>query len=376
MSETRSKDERETQHRYGKVKPTRHACTWSWDVSFIHETGWGLPYGYGTANQEPCPSPPAPAVKFCVRNGSPARRTSPARTEGAPEGLARHTRLPEIGFFTFNSLASQPRDRTSHRANCRGQQPIRRRPVLSREPGNPLARDYTLCFFSPHPPGSAGPAMESPDFAAGMRSQGLNGSGPAKRKRSVLDSSPASLIDPDHDHDLDLDLDLDDRADASPDAKSRRLPGVKRACNECRQQKVSQSVKPHVDSSIGPSPLPSLSYPSRLRTSPPLPSGLRPPRLAVCVAFGPVLLVLLFVDVSVIVIVAVAIVASVVLLLLPSSLCFSANISCRCPATMRCRPGTLPELLPVQPAQTRLQDRVQLQAHRQAFQARRDGEGD
>ncbi len=81
--------------------------------------------------------------------------------------------------------------------------------------------------------------MESPEFAAGMRSQGLNGNGPTKRKRSALDSSPASLIDPDHDHDLDLDVDLDERADdASPDAKSRRLPGVKRACNECRQQKV------------------------------------------------------------------------------------------------------------------------------------------
>lgn len=80
--------------------------------------------------------------------------------------------------------------------------------------------------------------MESPEFAAGMRSQGLNGTGPAKRKRSTLDSSPASLLD--HDHDHDLELDLDERADASPDAKNRRLPGVKRACNECRQQKVGR----------------------------------------------------------------------------------------------------------------------------------------
>ncbi|KAK4157773.1 hypothetical protein C8A00DRAFT_29310 [Chaetomidium leptoderma] len=69
--------------------------------------------------------------------------------------------------------------------------------------------------------------MESPEFGAGMRSQGLNGSGPTKRKRSTIDSSPTSLIDHDHDHDHDLDLDLDDRADASPDTKSRRLPGVK-----------------------------------------------------------------------------------------------------------------------------------------------------
>jgi hypothetical protein len=78
--------------------------------------------------------------------------------------------------------------------------------------------------------------MESPEFAAGMRSQGLNG-GPAKRKRSTIDSSPASLLD--HDHDHDHEYDLDERADASPDAKNRRLPGVKRACNECRQQKVT-----------------------------------------------------------------------------------------------------------------------------------------
>ena len=158
--------------------------------------------------------------------------------------------------------------------------------------------------------------MDSPDFAAGMRSQGLNGNGPTKRKRSVLDSSPASLIDHDHDRDLDLDLDLDEGGDASPDAKSRRLPGVKRACNECRQQKVSQSVKPHVDSSIGPSPLPPLS---RTRPGseprPHLRSGLRRPTPAVCVAFRPVLLVLLFVAVAVIVIVAVAIVVAVVIAL-------------------------------------------------------------
>lgn len=84
--------------------------------------------------------------------------------------------------------------------------------------------------------------MESPEFAAGMRGQGLNnGSGPSKRKRSTIDSSPASLLDPDHEHDHDQDLDHDDRADGSPDTKNRRLPGVKRACNECRQQKVWKS---------------------------------------------------------------------------------------------------------------------------------------
>jgi len=83
--------------------------------------------------------------------------------------------------------------------------------------------------------------MASPEFAAGMRSHGANGVGPHKRKRSTIDSSPASLLDPDHDNDNDHEHDDDhpERNDgASPEAKGRRLPGVKRACNECRQQKV------------------------------------------------------------------------------------------------------------------------------------------
>ena len=70
--------------------------------------------------------------------------------------------------------------------------------------------------------------MESPEFPANMRAYGANG-GP-KRKRSIMDSSPGSAPDHDQDH--------DDHDDASPEAKGRRLPGVKRACNECRQQKV------------------------------------------------------------------------------------------------------------------------------------------
>ncbi|KAK4229688.1 hypothetical protein QBC38DRAFT_385603 [Podospora fimiseda] len=89
--------------------------------------------------------------------------------------------------------------------------------------------------------------MASPEFAAGMRSHGANGAGPHKRKRSIVDSSPASLLDPDHDQDHDND-DHDDHQDrggpdeASPEAKGRRLPGVKRACNECRQQKLRCDV--------------------------------------------------------------------------------------------------------------------------------------
>ncbi|KAL2165412.1 hypothetical protein VTH06DRAFT_710 [Thermothelomyces fergusii] len=84
--------------------------------------------------------------------------------------------------------------------------------------------------------------MESPEFAAGMRGQGTNGtaSSTAKRKRSTVDSSPASLGD--HDHDQEQEQDHDERADASPETKSRRLPGVKRACNECRQQKLRCDV--------------------------------------------------------------------------------------------------------------------------------------
>ncbi|KAK0747913.1 hypothetical protein B0T21DRAFT_355402 [Apiosordaria backusii] len=83
--------------------------------------------------------------------------------------------------------------------------------------------------------------MESPEFAAGMRSHGVNGAGPHKRKRSTIDSSPASLLDHDHD-DQDDEHHAAERGDASPEAKGRRLPGVKRACNECRQQKLRCDV--------------------------------------------------------------------------------------------------------------------------------------
>ncbi|KAK4444104.1 hypothetical protein QBC34DRAFT_309788 [Podospora aff. communis PSN243] len=69
-----------------------------------------------------------------------------------------------------------------------------------------------------------------------MRPYGANG-GP-KRKRSIMDSSPGSILDHDHDHEHDH----DDHDDNSPEAKGRRLPGVKRACNECRQQKLRCDV--------------------------------------------------------------------------------------------------------------------------------------
>jgi hypothetical protein len=58
-----------------------------------------------------------------------------------------------------------------------------------------------------------------------------------KRKRSngmgTLESSPGSINDDDHgDH--------NDQGDHD----KKRQPGVKRACNECRQQKVSQPLRP------------------------------------------------------------------------------------------------------------------------------------
>ena len=53
-----------------------------------------------------------------------------------------------------------------------------------------------------------------------------NGLGAVKRKRSVagFESSPGSVEVPENEEDAE---------------ERRRQPGVKRACNECRQQKVS-----------------------------------------------------------------------------------------------------------------------------------------
>ncbi|KAL2258496.1 hypothetical protein VTK26DRAFT_8171 [Humicola hyalothermophila] len=83
--------------------------------------------------------------------------------------------------------------------------------------------------------------MESPEFAASVRSHGANGAGPNKRKRSTMDSSPASLVD--QDQEVEQDAEHEERPEgASPETKSRRLPGVKRACNECRQQKLRCDV--------------------------------------------------------------------------------------------------------------------------------------
>lgn len=49
-----------------------------------------------------------------------------------------------------------------------------------------------------------------------------------------LESSPGSINDDDH----------GDHHDHGGDHDKKRQPGVKRACNECRQQKVSQPLSP------------------------------------------------------------------------------------------------------------------------------------
>lgn len=73
----------------------------------------------------------------------------------------------------------------------------------------------------------AGGAATNPTSSVGARTNILNG--PLKRRRSettgVLDSSPSSIIDDEHSH--------------HHEHERKRQPGVKRACNECRQQKVS-----------------------------------------------------------------------------------------------------------------------------------------
>jgi hypothetical protein len=120
-------------------------------------------------------------------------------------------------------------------------------------------------------------------------------SGISNRKRNAslagLDSSPGTVESPE--------------ADASDDAhhEDRRKQPVKRACNECRQQKVSH---------------------------PPM-------------RFG--------------------------------HACFVCQLTAKV-ASVQCRPRTLPTMLPLRATAPRMQDREQLQAHRQALSQCRDGEGD
>ncbi len=78
-------------------------------------------------------------------------------------------------------------------------------------------------------------ASLSPTSPVSVRSHaGANGG--SKRKRNSVTVASAIASSPDSDHD-------DDVAD-HPEKK--RQPGVKRACNECRQQKVShRASRPH-----------------------------------------------------------------------------------------------------------------------------------
>jgi hypothetical protein len=87
---------------------------------------------------------------------------------------------------------------------------------------------------SPALVGPGGAASLSPTSPVSIRSIGAANGG-LKRKRSAggvvsaIDSSPGSIGD---------ENDIGDHHDR------KRQPGVKRACNECRQQKVSHAVSP------------------------------------------------------------------------------------------------------------------------------------
>lgn len=223
--------------------------------------------GYFLSNHDTAFSPPHAKILTLVQ------KLPRSRDQPRPESTVRRARLtglPEIGLFSLptpKSLPSQSRDRTSHRPNCRGQQPIRQRPVPSRCPETHSRVFPTVASSTPHPRASGGcrSAMESPEFAAAMRSHGANGAGPNKRKRGTMDSSPASLLD--HDQEIEQDVDHDERGDASPETKNRRLPGVKRACNECRQQKVRHFI-PYIESPHAVPPTLSSAFRTTSRTPP------------------------------------------------------------------------------------------------------------
>lgn len=85
--------------------------------------------------------------------------------------------------------------------------------------------------------GGGGAASLSPTSPVSARSLGGGANGGPKRKRSsglggLLESSPGSADE-----------------DGFDQSERKRQPGVKRACNECRQQKVSQP--PNLPAIIG-----------------------------------------------------------------------------------------------------------------------------
>lgn len=102
----------------------------------------------------------------------------------------------------------------------------------------------------------SGVARGAPSHSPTSPNSSRQGNGIPKRKRSVgipahLESSPGS------DHD-------DDQGD-----DKKRQPGVKRACNECRQQKVSQcqrlprlSKQPRQHFFVSPRIQPSIAMPN------------------------------------------------------------------------------------------------------------------
>ncbi|KAL1851364.1 hypothetical protein VTK73DRAFT_9451 [Phialemonium thermophilum] len=116
-----------------------------------------------------------------------------------------------------------------------------------------------LQMESPALHAGGGAASLSPTSPVSIRSLGV-ANGSQKRKRSAgghmstMDSSPGSIAD---DHDV------------GDHSEKKRQPGVKRACNECRQQKVS-----HLPFLPPPPPFPGTP------TTPLLPTpGLRLPKL-------------------------------------------------------------------------------------------------
>lgn len=153
----------------------------------------------------------------------------------------------------------------------------------------------------------------------------------------MVGSSPGS---PDGDDDL-----------AGDHHEKKRQPGVKRACNECRQQKVS--LRPSVTHH-------SLCPPAQINQCQPYPilSTLLLPALLPSAVNAPIA----------------AIAPPWNHYISPVAdhwLSFSLKL-----VAMRCRSRPLHELLQMRPSQARLQDRVQLQARRQAQQTCRDGKGD
>jgi hypothetical protein len=104
--------------------------------------------------------------------------------------------------------------------------PVHPRITPSRSSSGPPAQGFVPMDGSMMAGGAASMSPTSPVSSRHGHAHG-NSNGTNKRKRSSMvgiESSPGSNLD---DHDA--------------EQEKKRQPGVKRACNECRQQKVSQN---------------------------------------------------------------------------------------------------------------------------------------